>query len=172
MRFQGVCYRGHDPAWAWSPLSGAGAAAAGGRFNWQGMEALYLSLALGTAILEVTHGFAHRITPFTFCSYDVDCEDIADLRDEEARAAAGVTLAELGCNWGDFLRNGRTPPSHTAVRRLRESGLAGILVPSFANGASADDHNLVLWRYGPDLPHRVQVYDPSGRLPKNQLSWT
>ena len=45
-------------------------------------------------------------------------------------------------------------------------------IPSFANGATADDQNLVLWRWGPDLPHQVMVYDPTGKLPKNQLSWT
>jgi RES domain-containing protein len=35
-----------------------------------------------------------------------------------------------------------------------------------------DDRNLVLWRWGPDLPHKVTVYDPTGKLPKNQLSWS
>jgi len=41
----------------------------------------------------------------------------------------------------------------------------------FAHGATADDQNLVLWRWGPDPPHKVMVYDPTGKLPKNQLSW-
>ena len=54
---------------------------------------------------------------------------------------------------------------------MREEGFAGILVPSFVPGASDDNQNLVLWQWGPDLPHRVTVYDPSGRLPENQLSW-
>jgi RES domain-containing protein len=30
---------------------------------------------------------------------------------------------------------------------------------------------VVLWTWGPDLPHNVNVFDPTGRLPKNQLSW-
>ena len=46
-----------------------------------------------------------------------------------------------------------------------------MLAPSFAPGAEADDVNLVLWDWGPDLPHRIAVFDPSGRLPKDQLSW-
>lgn len=25
--------------------------------------------------------------------------------------------------------------------------------------------------WGQDLPHKVRVFDPSGRLPKDQLSW-
>jgi RES domain-containing protein len=28
-----------------------------------------------------------------------------------------------------------------------------------------------LWRWNGSLPHKVAVFDPSGRLPKNQLSW-
>ena len=48
---------------------------------------------------------------------------------------------------------------------------AGLLAPSFARGAAPHDHNLVLWRWGRNLPHRVDVHDPSGRMPKNQLSW-
>lgn len=56
--------------------------------------------------------------------------------------------------------------------RLREQGIAGILVPSFASGAEIEDRNLVLWEWGADLPHKVTVFDPSGRLPKDQLSWT
>ena len=67
---------------------------------------------------------------------------------------------------------GRQPASWRVVRRLLGSGGAGLLVPSFANGATSDDQNLVLWRWGPDLPHKVTVYDPTGKLPKNQLSWS
>jgi RES domain-containing protein len=31
--------------------------------------------------------------------------------------------------------------------------------------------NLVLWRWGPTLPHKVDVHDPDKRLPKDQSSW-
>jgi RES domain-containing protein len=58
------------------------------------------------------------------------------------------------------------------VRRLLAQGRAGILVPSFVTGATVDDQNLVLWRWGPDPPHKVSEYDPTGKLPKNPLSWT
>ena len=50
-------------------------------------------------------------------------------------------------------------------------GQAGILVPSFAPGARDEDHNLVLWNWSDRPPHQVAVFDPSGRLPKNRLSW-
>lgn len=172
MRFRGECFRAHDPHWSWTPLSGAGAALKGRRFNWPGLEALYLSLSFNTVFREVSAGFAHRLTPYVLCSYDVDCEDIADLRTEADRGKHGVSLDDLACAWGDALIAGREPASWTVVRRLRADGGAGILVPSFAHRAVPDDQNLVLWRWGPDLPHRVTVYDPTGKLPRNQLSWS
>ncbi|MDB5439939.1 MAG: hypothetical protein JWM33_2366 [Caulobacteraceae bacterium] len=169
MRFAGECFRAHDPNWAWSPLSGAGAALKGRRFNWPGLSTLYLSLSFNTVFREVSAGFAHRLTPHVLCSYDVDCEDIADLRTDVGRAGLGVALDDLACAWGDALIARREPASWTVVRRLIARGHSGALVPSFAHGATAEDQNLVLWRWGPDLPHRVMVYDPTGRLPKNQL---
>ena len=65
----------------------------------------------------------------------------------------------------------RTGFLEIATRLIRE-GASGIIVPSFARGARPDMHNVVLWKWGPDLPHRVFVHDPSGRLPKDQLSWS
>ena len=171
MRFRGECFRAHHPNWSWTPLSGAGAALKGRRFNWPGLETLYLSLSFNTVFREISGGFAHRLTPHVLCSYDVDCEDIADLRTEAGRAGRAVDLADLACAWGDALIAGREPASWAVVRRLLAQGCAGILVPSFASGAAEEDQNLVLWRWGPDLPHKVRVYDPSGKLPKNQLSW-
>jgi RES domain-containing protein len=171
LRFEGECFRAHDPNWSWSPLSGVGAALKGRRFNWPGLETLYLSLSFNTVFREVSGGFAHRLTPYVLCSYDVDCEDIADLRTKEDRASLDVDLSDLACAWGDDLIAGREPASWGIARRLVTDGYAGILTPSFANGATANDHNLVLWRWGPDLPHKVMVYDPTGKLPRNQLSW-
>ena len=170
MRFSGEGFRAHDPNWAWSPLSGAGAALKGRRFNWPSLETLYLSLSFNTVFREVSGGFAHRLTPYVLCSYDVDCQDIADLRTDADRAALGVELSDLACAWGDALIAGRGPGSWRVVRRLIADGYAGTLVPSFASGATADDQNLVLWRWGPDLPHKVVVYDSTGKLPKKAMA--
>jgi RES domain-containing protein len=77
----------------------------------------------------------------------------------------------MACPWAFSLAEGERPASWSIHDRLAARGVAGIVVPSFAPGAEAGDRNLVLWRWGPDLPHRVEVDDPSGRLPKDQLSW-
>ena len=69
-----------------------------------------------------------------------------------------------------FQLAGKQAPLWLAVDRLKAAGHSGTLVPSFVPGATDTNTNLVLWRWGPDLPHKVDVYDPSGRLPQNQLS--
>jgi RES domain-containing protein len=170
LRLAARCYRGHDPAWSFTPLSGGGAALTGGRFNRKGEPTLYLSLDVMTSFGECTQGFTQRLQPLTMCEYDVDCEPVADLRNDATRAAHGVTLDELGCAWLNFQLAGKDAPSWLAADRLKSSGHSGILVPSFVPGATEANINLVLWRWGPDLPHKVNVYDPSGRLPRNQLS--
>jgi RES domain-containing protein len=171
LRFQGVCYRAHDPRWAFSPLSGEGARLKGGRFNPIGVPALYLSLTIVGVFQEMTHGFSHRLDPLTVCEYTVDVDGVVDLRTDADRTSAAIPLADLSCAWADDLAIGRDPASWVVVRKLMASGAAGIIVPSFANGASSDTSNLVLWVWGPALPHRVEVHDPSGKLPKNQTSW-
>jgi RES domain-containing protein len=171
VRWAGICYRGHDPGWAWSPLSGDGAAAKGGRFNPIATPALYLAQTIEGMLVEMGHGFGHRIDPLTICSYTVDVEDVIDLRTEAARAVEKIDIAALSCAWAYDLAEGRTPASWDVVTNLIARGVAGLLVPSFANGARPDMFNLVLWRWGSTLPHLVQVDDPDGRLPKDRSSW-
>lgn len=171
MRFKGTCYRAHDPRWSFKPISGAGAAIHGGRFNPQGIEALYLSLTPMAAIKEASQGFAFKIEPSVLCSYDVDCDDIADLRTDAGCRAHAVEPTDLACAWFAVAAAGREPASWQIARKLVAEGEAGILVPSFAPGATNEDHNLVLWDWSNRLPHKVDVFDPSGRMPKNQLSW-
>lgn len=172
MRLQGVFYRAHDPRWSWSPLSGEGAAIHGGRWNPKGLQALYLSAEINIAINEMRHGFKARLEPFTMCSYDIDCDDIVDLTSVDERDRHNVSIDGMKCAWFALNKAGETPPTWTIAQELMTKGFAGMLVPSFAVDASADDTNLVLWNWGPDLPHKVDVYDPSGRLPKNMLSWS
>ncbi|MGV1832880.1 RES family NAD+ phosphorylase [Agrobacterium vitis] len=171
MRYVGTCYRAHDPRWAFKPVSGDGAAIRGARFNPKGVPALYLGLSIMTAVKEANQGFAHRMDPCVLCSYEVDCENVANLTTEQGRAEHSVGLDEMDCGWAIALSNGDRPASWSVYDRLSPHGIAGILVPSFAPGAERSDMNLVLWQWGPDLPHRVVVFDPSGRLPKDQLSW-
>jgi RES domain-containing protein len=74
-----VLYRAHSPRWASRPASGAGAAAKGGRFNREGIEALYLSLEELTALREYQQT-SPFLPPCTVCSYTVALRNLVDLR--------------------------------------------------------------------------------------------
>jgi RES domain-containing protein len=170
LRLQGVCYRAHDPRWAIAPTSGDGAAIRGARFNPKGVPALYLSMSIEGAIIEASQGFGYKIHPLTICSYEVDCEDIADLTDEAERRQLGLGLDVLGAAWATALSENTRPASWSIYDKL-SGRFAGVVVPSFANRAGPSVINLVVWDWSASLPHRVEVIDPAGRLPRNQKSW-
>src|SRR5208283_5419978 len=111
------------------------------------VPALYLALTIMTAVKEINQGFAHKIEPCVLCSYDVDCEDVVDLRNEEGRRAGSVSFVDMACAWFSDISQGREPPSWRIARSLVDAGKAGVLVPSFAPGATPADQNLVLWKW-------------------------
>ena len=135
------------------------------------MPALYLALDAITAVREITQGLARKFDPCVLCSYDFDCEPLADLRTDDGREQHHVKLSDMRCAWFLEAACGAVPASWRIADRLIDEGYAGLLAPSFAPGATKDAHNLVLWKWGTELPTRVAVYDPSGKLPNYQLSW-
>lgn len=171
MRLQRTVWRAHHPRWAFAPDSGAGAATHGGRFNRVGVPALYTSLRFETAWLEAQQGFPFKAQPMTLCGYQVDCKDVADLTDPGTRGELGIQLADLGCGWAGLADRGLGPPSWAVADQLMAAGMAGILVPSFAWGATEADVNAVFWRWAPGPPHQVRVLDPDHRLPQDDRSW-
>lgn len=171
MRLQAECFRAHDPRWSFSPTSGDGAKLNGGRFNPNGVAALYLSRSERTCILEAKQGLAARMRPLTICSYDIDVREIADLTDAGVRDDLSVQLADLACPWIVDRAVDRRPASWRIADRLRRDW-AGILVRSLAHGATSDDVNVVLWRWNDDPSRTVRVYDPDGQLPRDQSSWS
>ncbi len=172
MRLQTIVYRAHDPKWAWAADSGAGAAMVGGRFNPVGIPALYTSRTFQTAWLEAQQGFPYKAQPMTLCGYDVDCENILDLTDNGVRSANSVTTGDLDCAWKDLSTRTIEPPSWAMMKRLTAGGVAGIVVQSFAIGATAADVNVIFWKWSDVVPHQVKVIDDAERLPKNMRSWT
>ena len=71
----------------------------GGRFNPKGIDALYLSLTIMSAIREASQGFAFKIEPCVLCSYEVDCSDVLDLRTDAGRTPHGIDVADMACAW-------------------------------------------------------------------------
>jgi len=67
------------------------------------------------------------------------------------------------CGTDIHIMDGEFPPTPYPITPGHE--FAGTVV------AVAGDVKLVLWDWSDRLPHKVAVYDPSGRLPKSRLSW-
>ncbi len=164
MRFRGTVYRAHNPQWSWTPLSGEDASRHGGRFNRRGIAALYTSLAPLTAIREA-QPLGRPMQPLTLCAYEVDVAPVFDALDPARRREMDVPEADLSCpTWEADMLAGGMPASQALADRLISAGYAGMRVRSFAAGAGPDDLNLVLWRWGVDLPARVLPVDEEGRL--------
>ncbi|MDE0419609.1 MAG: RES domain-containing protein [Gammaproteobacteria bacterium] len=157
-------YRAHDPRWAWSALSGEGARRYGGRFNKPGIPTLYTSFTASGAVREVSP-MGRRMQPLVLCAYEVDVAPVFDALDGADKDSLGIVDADLDCPaWRLEALSGRTPASQALVERLVSSGFAGMRVPSYAEGAGVGDVNLVLWRWGDALPHRVVLIDDEQRL--------
>ena len=164
MRFRGLVYRAHNPQWSWTPLSGEGARRYGGRFNRRGVPTLYTSLDPLTAIREA-QPLGRPMQPLTLCAYEVDAEPVFDALDEERRSDQGVSDADLVCAaWEADMLAGLIPASQALADRLIAAGYVGMRVRSFTSGAGAGDINLVMWRWGANLPARVSLIDDENRL--------
>lgn len=163
MRFQGKIYRTLNPIYAKHPFSGQGAALHGGRFNPKGTPALYTSLSVTTAIKEANQ--AGALQPTMLVCYHADIGNVFDSRDEPALNDLGMSAAALAdAAWRDRMKSGGTAPTQSFAQGLILRGFHGMLVRSFAPGATKDDLNLVLWRWGDALPSRLQLIDDEGRL--------
>jgi RES domain-containing protein len=162
--WSGLAYRAHDPRWSLDPCSGEGARLRGGRFNRQGTPALYLALRAEGAMREAEAGFPFRFQPLTLCAYEVAVDRLLDGGDAVALARLGGTLEDLACPWRLDLAQGRVPRSWLLADELLAQGAQGLLYPSLAAAARADDMNLVLWRWGTEGDAKVRVIDDEHRL--------
>lgn len=154
------------PKWAHEPLSGAGAALRGGRYNPPGIPALYMSEDFSTAIAEYEQDLGIR--PGTLCAYDVDCRRAVDLTDYQTLEALGVDRTELCAPWQHiaFVEK-KTPRMWRVAKRLISEDVDAVRVPS----AQAAGCNLVLWRWNVEGAAKVVALDPLNDLPKDQSSW-
>jgi RES domain-containing protein len=163
MRFAGTVFRAINPRWQHDPLSGEGARLSGGRFNRPGRAALYCALDPVTAVRETNR--RGKFQPITIVGFDADIDDLLDLSDIASLPHWGVTADQLGRDdWTALQLSGKPVPTQDLAERIIAAGHAGIVVPSFARGIMPGALNLVLWRWGPDLPHRLTLVDDDRRL--------
>ncbi|KQZ99925.1 hypothetical protein ASD64_14055 [Mesorhizobium sp. Root157] len=165
MQYRGKLYRALNPVYAREPLSGRGAELYGGRFNPKGVAALYLSLSVVTALREANQ--VGNLQPTTLVSYDAEIDGIFDCRDDRALDAESIDAAELGASiWRDQMKASGETKTQAFARRLIAAGNNGLLVRSFAPGATSENLNIVLWRWGNRLLSRIVLIDDEHRLSK------
>jgi RES domain-containing protein len=164
-RLDAAAYRVHTPRWAHAPLSGAGAARAGGRANRPGVPALYLSLELETALAEYQQ-LSILMPPGLMVSYILDLGPLVDLRD--GVAGWDPLWHDFYCDWRALhFDKDVEPPSWVLGDIAMASGAKGILFPSVLVAGI----NLVLYTELLDANDRLSVYDPDDGLPRDQRSW-
>jgi RES domain-containing protein len=161
-RFVGQLYRALNPVYARMPLSGRGAELHGGRFNVRGTPALYTALDPTGALREANQ--VGSLQPTVLVSYNADLGPIFDTRDTaelERHSISESALADRG--WRTKMLDGQTVPTQGFAASLIADGLVGVLIRSYAKGASATDFNIVLWQWTGDSCD-LEVIDDEGRL--------
>jgi RES domain-containing protein len=161
-------YRFLTPNWAFLPKSGAGAAHNGGRFNRPGVEALYLSVQVETALAEYGQG-SSLPPPGTLAAYRVRADDVVDF---SGGFDPSIWPAEWGTwqtDWKYIARIERkVPPTWRLADDLVRQGRRGLIYPSVRRMGGT---NLVLFSANLTSDDRVEVHDPDHRLPQDQASW-
>jgi RES domain-containing protein len=163
-----TAYRMQTPRWATAPTSGAGAALHGGRANRPGTPALYLALESETAIREYQQ-LSMLMPPGTLVSYTVRLARVVDFRGGYDPGRWTELWEEFYCDWRELWFNREIePPSWVLADEAIAAETKGIL---FSSSLVPGGTNLVVYTDALAVNDSLQVYDPSGALPKNQDSW-
>ena len=161
-------YRFLTPRWSYLPTSGAGAATAGGRFNRPGLEALYLSAEVDTALDEYRQG-SSLPPPGTLVSYRITADEIVDFSGGFDPVAWASRWAKWNADWRYITRIERkTSPTWILADAMIREGRRGLLFPSLRRPGGT---NLVLFPANFAAGESVEAHDPDGRLPADASSW-
>ena len=163
MHYQGLLYRALNPIRAREPLSGEGVRLHGGRFNPRGIPAFYSAMSVMTALREAN--LIGTLQPTTPVSYEADITPTFDATNADALGKYDISPVDLAADdWRLRMQKESKAPTQILAERLIGDGYAGLQVPSFAAGATAEDLNMVLWVWGSKLPTQLVLIDDEGRL--------
>lgn len=161
-------YRVIVPRWSHAPTSGAGAAMVGGRFNRRGLEALYLSRSIETAVAEYRQS-SKLLAPGTIATFLVAKLRVVDFSEGFVAGAWNPIWSRYAINWRKIALEERAEPATWVMGDLAlEAGANGILFPSLADPGGV---NLVIYNSSALSPEQLRVHDPRLDLPRNAISW-
>ncbi len=159
-------FRAFVPRWAHDPLSGAGAARFGGRWNPVGAPAFYGALELSTAWAEYNQSLVQH--PALIVTFRLIGAMLADLTDPEVLGKLDLDEAIHRIEWRAIREDGGRPETDVVREKLLGERFDGLIYPSVM---SRGGRCVALWRWnGPRQPRLVAV-DPEGRLPTSPASW-
>jgi RES domain-containing protein len=115
-----IFWRMLPPRWSFDPLSGAGAARAGGRWNAPCQAAPYLSETQTTVMAEYQPNLPR---PRTLTAYEIGAASVLDLTDGGTVTALGFKMALLQLPWQQVRDVQKIPPSRgISPRKLMPPG--------------------------------------------------
>jgi len=161
-----ILWRAYVPRWAHDPLSGAGAARFGGRWNPVGMPALYASLEMSTAWAEYNQGLVQH--PALIARLQLTGAKLCDLTRDTVLAELGIDPTIHDTQWRDLLIRSEIPSTYTLCRRLIALGHDSVIYPS---AISKGGRCVALWRWNIAGGPKITVTDPEGRMPHDERSW-
>ncbi len=159
-------WRAFVPRWAYMPLSGAGAARFGGRWNAVGQPAVYAAREISTAWAEYNQGFVQH--PALLVQFELEGAVLVDLTDDDTLAHYELTGEIHQCEWRMLLDEGKSVPTHDVAARLLADGHDGAIYPSVMSPGGTC---VVLWRWNEAGAPSLRAIDPEGRLPRSPASW-
>lgn len=107
--------------------------------------------------------------PATLAAYKVSLDQVVDLSVGYDPSDWAVEWAEWDCPWRRIARiDKKTPPSWILSDTLIAAGRRGLLFPSLRHAGGT---NLVVFNANLTADDNIEVYDPDGRLPRDQSSW-
>jgi len=125
--------------------------------------ALYLSLSVMTALREANQ--AGSLQPTKLVSYNADIGGVFDSRDDAALKTEGMDAVMLTeRSWRDQMTMTGEAETQAFAGRLAAAGYNGLLVNSFAPGATGADLNLVLWTWSATATCRLTLINDEDRL--------
>ena len=104
------------------------------------------------------------LQPTILVSYKANLGPIFDTRDQDGLDRYNATEAMLADPaWRMKMLDGQLVPTQKLARALIADRFAGLLIKSFAKGASSSDFNIVLWAWT-DNKSSLEVVDDEERL--------
>lgn len=140
VRWEGLIFRSTTPRYANTNdlVSGIGSGLNGGRWNPIGLNAVYGSDSLETALAESLAYFRyfripeHESTPRVFVAIECNLQAVIDLTLPSNREQLGLLGARLGIDWRAKLQKGRVPLTQSLGQMVAAHQIEAIRVPSFA----------------------------------------